>query len=94
MIKYILIIFILISLGDCTLREMALGDTYCENLSGHTDNIYGVYNDSCIETVNYLYLFYTSPDNETYIKEGLNIWLENITQIGPKAYKADLYYLD
>lgn len=94
MYKQLFITFLLISLGDCTLREMALGDTYFENSSGHTDNIYGIYNNTCIETVNYLYLFYTFPDNETFIEEDLNIWVENITQIGEKSYKADIYYLD
>ena len=43
MYKQLFITFLLISLGDCT-----LGDKYFENSSGHTDNIYGVYNDSCI----------------------------------------------
>jgi len=91
MIKHIFIILLLIS--PITAK---LGDVYFENESGHTDNIYGVYNSSCIETVNYLYLFYNSPDNENITEawENTNIWLENITQIGEKAFKADLYYLD
>ncbi len=87
--RFILILLLLISLGKGN-----LGDVYFENSSGQTDNIYGIYNNTCIETVNYLYLFYNSPDNETYIKENLSIWLENITQIGDKTFKADIYYID
>lgn len=89
MYKHIFIILLLL-ISPITAK---LGDTYFENSSGHTDSIYGIYNNTCIETVNYLYLFYNSPDNET-IKEDVDIWLENITQIGEKAFKADLYYLD
>jgi len=91
MIKHLFIIFALISPISAN-----LGDTYFENNIGQTDSIYGIYNNTCIETVNYLYLFYTSPDNENITEswENTNIWLKNVTQIGPKAYKADLYYLD
>lgn len=83
--KIILALFLLISLGEA--------NSYFENESGHTDNIYAIYNNSCIETVNYLYLFFTSPEKEI-LKEDVDIWLENITQIGPKAFKADIYYID
>jgi len=91
MIKHIFIILVLISPISAN-----LGDTYFANESGHTDNIYGVYNDSCIETVNYLYLFYNSPDDENITEawENTSIWLENITQIEDKAFKADIYYID
>ena len=83
--KFILMLILFLS--------MELTGAHILNDIPNSDNIYGIYNDSCIETSNYLYLFYVSPEGEI-IKEDVNIWLENISQVGPKVFKADLYYID
>jgi hypothetical protein len=82
MIKYLLILTLLI--GACQGIDNQI----------YEDSILWVYNSTCIETANYLYVFinvgelnldlFDSYDNR-------NITVKEIKQLGPKAVLANIY---
>jgi len=61
----------------------------CAGMTIQTDTIYGIYNNTCIETANFQYITIDNPTNLS-LHEGQFILLINLNQTGPKSAHATI----